>query len=38
MMKIDNRNMPWCEKYRVSSFADVKGQDLPIDKVKMFSR
>jgi hypothetical protein len=29
---------PWCEKYRASCFADVKGQDLAIDKVKVFLR
>ena len=33
---ITKENVPWCEKYRVSSFADVKGQDLAIDKVKVF--
>ena len=36
MITIDNKNIPWCEKYRVNSFDDVKGQDLAIDKVKMF--
>ncbi len=31
-----NVNVPWCEKYRVHGLADVKGQDLAVDKVKMF--
>src|SRR3989344_8981327 len=26
----------WCEKYRANCFADVKGQDLAIEKVKIF--
>jgi replication factor C large subunit len=26
----------WCEKYRANCFADVKGQDLAIEKVKYF--
>jgi len=34
MMNIDN--LPWCEKYRAKCFADVKGQELAIDKVKLF--
>jgi replication factor C large subunit len=34
MMNMDN--VPWCEKYRATSFEDVKGQELAIDKVKMF--
>jgi len=29
-------NTPWCEKYRVSCYADVRGQELAIDKVKEF--
>jgi len=29
-------NTPWCEKYRASCFADVKGQEMAIDKVKIF--
>ena len=28
--------MPLCEKYRVSCFADVRGQDLAIDSIKLF--
>jgi len=36
MMTLDN--VPWCEKYRAKCFADVKGQDLAIDKVKLFLR
>ena len=31
-------NIPWCEKYRVSSFADVRGQELAVDKVKSFMK
>jgi replication factor C large subunit len=34
MMNMDN--VPWCEKYRAKCFADVRGQDLAIDKVKLF--
>ena len=34
MMNMDN--VPWCEKYRAKCFADVKGQELAIDKVKLF--
>ena len=26
----------WCEKYRAKCFADVKGQDLAIEKAKLF--
>lgn len=33
---INQQNIPWCEKYRASCFSDVKGQDLAIDKVKIF--
>ena len=36
MMNMDN--IPWCEKYRAKCFADVRGQELAIDKVKMFLR
>ena len=35
---INQNNIPWCEKYRAYSFADVKGQDLAIDKLKAFLR
>jgi replication factor C large subunit len=28
--------IPWCEKYRASCFVDVKGQELSIDKAKLF--
>ncbi len=35
---INQENMPWCEKHRASCFADVKGQELAIDKVKLFLR
>jgi len=31
-------HVPWCEKYRVKSFADVVGQELAVDKVKLFLR
>jgi len=31
-----NVNVPWCEKYRVHGIEDIKGQDLAVDKVKMF--
>jgi replication factor C large subunit len=33
---INHNNIPWCEKYRASCFADVKGQELAIDKIKVF--
>jgi len=33
---IQSENIPWAEKYRVKSFEDVKGQNLAIEKVKMF--
>jgi len=36
MMNLNN--IPWCEKYRVSSFADVRGQELAVDKVKSFMK
>ena len=29
-------SLPWTEKYRVSSFNDIKGQELSVDKVKTF--
>ena len=31
-----SKNIPWCEKYRVKGLEDVKGQDLAVDKVKIF--
>jgi replication factor C large subunit len=34
MMNMDN--IPWCEKYRARSFSDIKGQELAVDKVKLF--
>jgi len=34
MMNMDN--VPWCEKYRARCFADVRGQELAVDKVKIF--
>ncbi len=33
---INMDNIPWCEKYRAKCFADVRGQDLAVDKVKLF--
>ena len=34
MMNMDN--VPWCEKYRAKCFSDIKGQDLAVDKIKIF--
>ncbi len=31
-------NVLWCEKYRVSCFNDVKGQEFAIDRIKSFLR
>jgi replication factor C large subunit len=31
-----SENIPWSEKYRVKSLADVRGQDLAVDKVNVF--
>ncbi len=28
--------VPWCEKYRVHGLADVRGQDLAVDKLFIF--
>jgi replication factor C large subunit len=33
---ISPSNIPWCEKYRARKLGDVKGQDLAIDKIKVF--
>ncbi|MCD4771498.1 replication factor C large subunit [archaeon] len=30
------KNVPWCEKYRVYELEDIKGQDLAVDKIKVF--
>ena len=30
------KNIPWSEKYRAKGFDDVQGQDLAVDKVKVF--
>ena len=30
------KNVPWCEKYRVHGLEDIKGQELAVDKIKMF--
>ncbi len=35
---ITQENIPWCEKYRARRFYNVKGQDLAIDKIKLFLR
>lgn len=35
---ISLNNVPWCEKYRVKCFSDVRGQELAIDKIKIFLR
>jgi len=29
-------NIPWCEKHRALCFADIKGQDLAVDKINIF--
>jgi replication factor C large subunit len=33
---IHQDNIPWCEKHRAICYSDLKGQDLAIDKVKIF--
>lgn len=33
---IHQNNIPWCEKHRAICYSDLKGQDLAIDKVKVF--
>ncbi|MFH0808114.1 MAG: replication factor C large subunit [archaeon] len=33
---ISLKNVPWCEKYRVHGLADIKGQELAVDKVRFF--
>jgi replication factor C large subunit len=30
--------LPWCEKYRAHCLSDIKGQELAIDKIKIFLR
>lgn len=35
-MVVNKSSLPWCEKYRASCFADVKGQEFAIEKVKVF--
>jgi replication factor C large subunit len=35
-MPINKSILPWAEKHRAGSFADVKGQDFAIEKVKLF--
>lgn len=36
MTNSKDKNQPWCEKHRASCFAEVKGQDFAIEKVKIF--
>jgi replication factor C large subunit len=33
---MNNDNIPWCEKYRVKSFSEVRGQDFAIDEIRAF--
>ena len=33
---MNTENIPWCEKYRARCFDDVRGQELAVDKVKLF--
>lgn len=33
---LKHENIPWCEKHRAMCFSDVKGQELAIDKAKIF--
>ncbi len=33
---LNHQNIPWCEKYRACCFTDIKGQELAIDKAKIF--
>ena len=33
---INAKNIPWCEKYRAKRFASIKGQELAVDKIKLF--
>jgi replication factor C large subunit len=33
---INPQSIPWCEKYRVKGYIDIKGQDLAVDKAKLF--
>ena len=35
---LNQENIPWCEKYRAYSLQDIKGQDLSIDKARLFIR
>jgi replication factor C large subunit len=35
---LNQQNIPWCEKYRGCCFEDIKGQELAIDKAKIFLR
>ncbi|MFH1452008.1 MAG: replication factor C large subunit [archaeon] len=33
---INMDNIPWCEKYRVRGYKDVRGQELAIDRARLF--
>jgi replication factor C large subunit len=33
---IEQKNIPWSEKYRATNFSEIRGQSLAIDKVKAF--
>lgn len=33
---LNQQNIPWCEKYRACCYADIRGQELAIDKAKIF--
>ena len=35
---ISQKNIPWTEKYRVKTFSEVRGQELAVDKIKLFLR
>lgn len=35
---ISQESIPWSEKYRAFKFTEIKGQELAVDKVKMFIR
>lgn len=35
---IPQENVPWSEKYRARNLSEVKGQELAVDKVKLFLR
>ena len=33
---IKGENIPWSEKYRSKNFNEVRGQELAVEKMKMF--